>query len=112
MSKTTNMYKDFRKLIRKIKEIKVDVSNPFIIQKGNWSISNYQFWANDKSFFNNEVELLYDFPGATPGSHDRALYQACVSKNGDVNINREGLNKRMDKMLKLYAKNIASIMTH
>ena len=36
----------------------------------------------------------------------KSTYQAIISKNGTVGINGEGLNKRMDKLLKSKSEEI------
>lgn len=95
-----NMYKNFRKFIKKVKSSEIDINKKVNIQGYNWSLANGQFWAGDKNISPSDVELIYHFEGATPGAHDNAMYQAIIFKGGAVAINGEGLNKRMDKLLK------------
>lgn len=95
-----NMYKNFRKFLKKVKFSEIDMDQKVIIQGYNWSLANCQFWAGDEKTSPSYVELIYSFEGASSGTHDNALYQALIFKGGAVSINGEGLNKRMDRLLK------------
>jgi hypothetical protein len=72
----------------------MDLSKPFIIQKYNWSLSNYQYWGSNKELFNDgALEIIYD-------DHNGHMYQAIIHQDG-LSINVEGLiNKRLDKMMR------------
>lgn len=89
------MYKKFRNFLRLVAK-KQDVllsSEPFIIQKYGWSLSNHQYWARDTEILNdNAFELIYD-------DNNGHAYQAIIYSDGSIRINGEGINKRMDKML-------------
>lgn len=95
-----NMYKSFRKFFKKLKSSEVDINKKVNIQGYNWSLANGQFWDGDEHISKSDVELIYSFESASPGTHENALYQAFIFKGGAVVINREGLNKRMDRLLK------------
>lgn len=101
-----NMYKNFRKFLKKLKSTEIDIDKKVNIQGYNWSLANGQFWAGDEHISKSDVELIYSFEGAHPGNHDNAMYQAFVFKSGAVAINREGLNKRMDRLLKNQSEEI------
>ena len=104
--KNTDMYKNFRKFLKKLKSTDIDMTQKVEIKGYNWSLANGQFWAGDNKISQTDVELIYNFEGATPGSHNNAMYQALIFKGGAVGINGEGLNKRMDKLLKNKAEEI------
>lgn len=95
-----NMYKNFRKFLKKVKSSEIDINKKVNIQGYNWSLSNGQFWSGDEHISKSDIELIYSFKDASPGAHENALYQAFIFKGGAVAINREGLNKRMDRLLK------------
>jgi len=101
-----NMYKNFRKFLKKVKSTEIDINKKVNIQGYNWSLANGQFWAGDKHISQSDVELIYSFKGSRPGNHDNATYQAFIFKGGAVGINGEGLNKRMDKLLKSKSEEI------
>lgn len=94
-----NMYKSFRKFLKKVKTSDIDVTKKVHIRGYNWSLANGQFWAGDDELSQTNVELLYTVNGATSGSHNNAMYQALIYADGRVVVNGNGLNKRMDKML-------------
>lgn len=87
-----NMYKNFKKFLKKVKSSEIDINKKVNIQGYNWSLANGQFWDGDEHISKSDVELIYSF--------ENALYQAFIFKGGAVVINREGLNKRMDRLLK------------
>lgn len=88
------MVKGFRKFMKLVNKTQMDSSKLFIVQKYNWSLSNYQYWTDTKTPVDG-LELIYD---------DKAghIYQAIINTDGSLSINGEGHNKRMDKMLRKF----------
>jgi len=95
-----NMYKNFRKFLKKVMSTDINMTQKVEIKGFNWSLANGSFWSGNNRLWQKEVELIYNFKGARPGSHNNALYQALIYLDGRVAINGEGFNKRMDKLLK------------
>ena len=110
--KRRDMYKNFRKFLKKVSTTNIDMSQRVIIEGFNWSLANGQYWNsyNPLAPWADKVELLHVFDGSEPGSHRDASYQALIYKDGSVSINGDGLNKRMDKLLRDNADTIAKMV--
>lgn len=102
-----NMYQNFRKFLKKVESADVDITKKVEINRFNWRLTNSRYLFGELlNHTKDSVELVYDFAGAKPGTHDNAMYQALIFADGRVSINGEGLNKRMDKLLQSKAEEI------
>lgn len=106
-----NMYKNFRKFLKKVESTEIDITKKVEINGFNWRLTNSRYLFGELlDYTKDSVELVYDFAGARPGTHDNAMYQALIFADGRVNINGESLNKRMDKLLRSKAEEIRKVV--